>query len=124
MVSHPVSAHAKTFGYLGDRHFGILPYRIAYSRPDGSFVGFFGSLIPFALPSAAKAGRIFSIMDDTNVLVSAALFPNGTAAIAFIKALGYPHQALTSGYVIDGMRRKFAEKLSSINRSIVRFRLA
>ena len=49
-------------------------------------------------------------MIDTNIFISAALFPSGKAAAALKKALLPPFQALTSDYVVDELRRKFREK--------------
>ena len=50
------------------------------------------------------------IMLDTNILISAALFPNGRAAQAFFKALQPPYQPLVCDYVVDELHRKFREK--------------
>ena len=36
------------------------------------------------------------VMIDTNIFISAALFPNGRAAAALMKALAFPYQPLTS----------------------------
>ena len=52
------------------------------------------------------------IMIDTNILISAALFPNGTAAKAFQKALIQPFEPVVCDYIIDELRRKFREKFS------------
>ena len=41
------------------------------------------------------------VMIDTNIFISAALFPNGRAASAFLKALVPPYQPLTCDYVVD-----------------------
>ena len=50
------------------------------------------------------------IMIDTNVIISAALFPNGRAAQAFFKALNPPYQPLVCDYIVDELHRKFREK--------------
>ena len=52
------------------------------------------------------------IMIDTNILISAALFPNGTAAKAFHKAVIQPFEPVVCDYIIDEMRRKFREKFA------------
>lgn len=50
------------------------------------------------------------IMLDTNILISAALFPKGRAAQAFFKALNPPFKPLVCDYVVDELHRKFREK--------------
>ena len=50
------------------------------------------------------------IMIDTNIIISAVLFPNGKAAQAFYKALLPPYEPLLCDYVIDELHRKFREK--------------
>ncbi len=50
------------------------------------------------------------VMIDTNVIISAALFPNGRAAKAFEKALFPPYQPLVCDYIVDELHRKFREK--------------
>lgn len=50
------------------------------------------------------------IMIDTNIFISAALFPNGRAAEALYKALAAPYQPVVCDYVIDELHRKFQEK--------------
>ena len=47
---------------------------------------------------------------DTNILVSAALFPNGIAAKAYFKATESPNTAIVCEYSIDEMRRVFNRK--------------
>ena len=49
-------------------------------------------------------------MIDTNIIISAALFPNGRAAMAFYKALTPPFQPIICDYVLDELHRKFSEK--------------
>ena len=50
------------------------------------------------------------IMIDTNIIISAALFPNGRAAQAFFNALNPPYQPLVCDYIVDELHRKFREK--------------
>ena len=50
------------------------------------------------------------VMIDTNIFISAALFPNGTTSSALKKALLPPYTSLTCDYVIDELKRKFREK--------------
>lgn len=50
------------------------------------------------------------IMLDTNILISAALFPNGRAAQAFFKAVLPPYEPIICDYIVDELRRKFQEK--------------
>ncbi len=42
-----------------------------------------------------------TVMIDTNIFISAALFPNGRAAAALLKALTPPYQPLTCDYVVE-----------------------
>ena len=49
-------------------------------------------------------------MLDTNIIISAALFPNGRASSAFYKALMSPYQPIVCDYVVDELHRKFREK--------------
>lgn len=50
------------------------------------------------------------VMLDTNIIISAALFPNGRTAQAFFKALQPPYQPIVCDYVVDELHRKFREK--------------
>ena len=50
------------------------------------------------------------VMIDTNIFISAALFPKGRAAEALYKALMPPYQSVVCDYVIDELHRKFLEK--------------
>lgn len=50
------------------------------------------------------------VMIDTNIIISAALNPQGTAAKAFIKALTPPYQPVICDYIVDELHRKFREK--------------
>ena len=57
-----------------------------------------------------RESRRMKIMIDTNIVISAVLFPNGKAAQAFYKALLPPYEPLLCDYVIDELHRKFKEK--------------
>lgn len=50
------------------------------------------------------------IMIDTNIFISAALFPNGRVAAALLKALLPPYEPYVCDYVVDELHRKFQEK--------------
>ena len=50
------------------------------------------------------------VMIDTNVIISAALFPKGFAAQALYKAISFPYEPLLCSYVVDELHRKFIEK--------------
>ena len=50
------------------------------------------------------------VMIDTNIFISAALFPKGRAAEALFKAMASPYQPVICDYVIDELHRKFREK--------------
>ena len=50
------------------------------------------------------------VMLDTNIIISAAMFPNGRTAAAFMKALIPPYEGVICDYVVDELRRKFREK--------------
>ena len=50
------------------------------------------------------------VMIDTNIFISAALFPKERAAEALFKALTSPFQPVVCDYVIDELHRKFQEK--------------
>ena len=50
------------------------------------------------------------VMIDTNIFISAVLFPSGKASAALMKALVSPYCPVTCDYVIDELRRKFLEK--------------
>ncbi len=49
---------------------------------------------------------------DTNILLSAALFPGGLAAAAYDRAVSAPNDAVVSDYVVDELRSVFARKFS------------
>lgn len=50
------------------------------------------------------------VMIDTNIIISAALSPQGPSAQAFIKALTPPYEPVVCDYIIDELHRKFREK--------------
>ncbi len=50
------------------------------------------------------------IMLDTNIIISAALFPHGRASQAFYKALLPPYPPIVCDYIVDELHRKFREK--------------
>ena len=50
------------------------------------------------------------IMIDTNVIISAALFPNGNTAKAFFKVMMPPYEPIVCDYIVDELHRKFQEK--------------
>ena len=56
---------------------------------------------------------------DTNILVSAALFPGSTPARAYDLAVSSPNEAVICDQVVDEMRRvfarKFPDKLASLD---------
>ena len=57
---------------------------------------------------------------DTNILISAALFPDSVPARAVIKAVSPPHDAVVCDYSLDEMRRvynrKFPHKIPDFER--------
>lgn len=50
------------------------------------------------------------VMIDTNIFISAALFPNGRVAVALMKALMPPYEPVVCDYVVDELHCKFREK--------------
>lgn len=65
------------------------------------------------------------IFIDTNVLLSAALFPDGVAACAYEAAVSSPHRPIISDYVISELRavfeRKFPNKVPALDRFLGSF---
>ena len=49
-------------------------------------------------------------MIDTNILISAILFPNSRAADALIKAMSVPYQPVVCDYILNELCCKFQEK--------------
>lgn len=60
------------------------------------------------------------VLIDTNVLISAALNPNGVPFQAYKKAASYPHHGLICEQNVDEMRRifnkKFPHRLASLDK--------
>jgi putative PIN family toxin of toxin-antitoxin system len=60
------------------------------------------------------------VLIDTNILISAALFPNSVPAHAYNKAVTHPYHGLVCEQNLDEMRRifnrKFPSKLSALDR--------
>jgi putative PIN family toxin of toxin-antitoxin system len=60
------------------------------------------------------------VLIDTNILISAALFPNSTPAKAYNKAVTHPYHGLVCEQNIDELyrifNRKFPTKLSALER--------
>ncbi len=58
------------------------------------------------------------ILIDTNILISAALSPNGTPFKAYVKAVSYPNNGIICEQNIDELRRifnrKFPNKLKAL----------
>ncbi len=56
---------------------------------------------------------------DTNVLISAALYPNGTAARAYHLAASYPNRGIICDQNVEELRRiffrKFPDKMSALD---------
>lgn len=50
------------------------------------------------------------ILVDTNILISAALFPNSIPFKAYVKAVSFPHHAIVCEQNIDEMKRVFYRK--------------
>ena len=61
------------------------------------------------------------ILLDTNILISAALFPNGTAAKAYVKAVTYPNKGIVCDWSIDELRRVFNRKFPKRGDSLNQF---
>lgn len=61
------------------------------------------------------------IMIDTNVIISAALFPNGNTAKAFFKAMMPPYEPIVCDYIVDELHRKFQESSRKSRQSWKRF---
>ncbi len=50
------------------------------------------------------------VMIDTNIIISAVLFPGGQAAKALQRALGVQYEPIVCDYILDELERKFKEK--------------
>ena len=59
------------------------------------------------------------VLLDTNILISAALFPNGVASKAYFKAIEKPYTAVVCEWSIDELHRvfnrKFPKRLSTLD---------
>lgn len=53
------------------------------------------------------------VLIDTNILISAALNPNGTPFKAYVKAVSFPNNAIICEQNIDELRRIFNRKFPS-----------
>jgi len=64
------------------------------------------------LRSCAKAERAVGVrcMLDTNILVSAALFPQSLCAAAYMRAVAPPFEGVVCGYILEELRRVFLLK--------------
>jgi putative PIN family toxin of toxin-antitoxin system len=58
---------------------------------------------------------------DTNILVSAALFPNSVPALAYVKAVTPPGKAVVCDYSLEELRRVFNEKFPNRIQDYERF---
>ena len=61
------------------------------------------------------------VMLDTNIIISAVLFPGGRAAGALLKALMLPFEPVVCDYVIDELHRKFKEKFPKRTKELEAF---
>ena len=61
------------------------------------------------------------ILIDTNILISAALFPKSVPAQAYMKAVTPPHDAVVCDYSMDEMRRVFNRKFPKRIQDFERF---
>lgn len=65
---------------------------------------------------------------DTNILISATLFPASVPAEAFFKAVTPPHNAVVCDYSLDEMRRvfnrKFPNRISDFERFVAMMALS
>lgn len=61
------------------------------------------------------------ILIDTNILISAALFPKSVPAQAYMKAVTPPHDAVVCNYSMDEMRRVFNRKFPKRVQDFERF---
>lgn len=63
------------------------------------------------------------VLLDTNILISAALFPNGVASKAYFKAIEKPYSAVVCEWSIDEIHRvfnrKFPNRLDILNKFLV-----
>ena len=68
------------------------------------------------------------VLIDTNVLISAALFPHSVPAQAYMKAVVPPHDAVVCDYSMDEMRRvynrKFPHRIQDFERFVSQLALS
>jgi len=68
------------------------------------------------------------LLIDTNILISAALFPDSVPAKAYAKAVNPPHEVVVCDYSLDEMRRvfnrKFPHRLGDYERFVSNMTLA
>lgn len=66
-----------------------------------------------------KGSNPVRILLDTNILISAALFPSGVAAKAYSKAVTYPNKGVICDWSIDELNRvynrKFPDRIHCLN---------
>ncbi len=53
------------------------------------------------------------VMIDTNIIISAILFPNGRTAQALLKALMLPYEPLLCDYVVRRITQEIPRKIST-----------
>jgi putative PIN family toxin of toxin-antitoxin system len=61
------------------------------------------------------------VLIDTNILISAALFPRSVPAQAYMKAVTPPHNAVVCDYSMDELRRVYNRKFPQRIRDFERF---
>lgn len=61
------------------------------------------------------------VMIDTNIIISAAISPNGNASKAFMKAVMPPYEPVVCDYIVDEVHRKFEEKFSKYTTELEAF---
>lgn len=76
--------------------------------------------MPLSAPCAQ--GRIvMRWLIDTNVLISAVLFPDSVPAKAYMMAVSLPHHAVVCNYSLDEMRRVYSHKFPTKTAAFERF---
>ena len=61
------------------------------------------------------------IFIDTNILISATLFPSGVAAKAYRKAVAFPNQGIISDYSVSELSEVFHRKFSNRIPELINF---
>ena len=54
--------------------------------------------------------KMIRIMIDTNIFISAILFPRSRTAEALLKSMTLPYQPVVCGYVVDEFQEKFSDR--------------